>query len=214
MGFYLSKGAKLGRKRMDGTAPKLLLAVQGCTLYETKGVFPPQIAPGTDSLQHTVHLLLRHKNTSNVKNMKLEWSFPHFCVPQPSSPNSMLSTPSEVLLDTLAWLSHPQDEWQFSQSVPFFAAHPPKKPDSLHSMNASVTHKGLRSQGPVCSCSILTCILIALQPPDNFSTVFQALLCLDSSSHAAYSAGPRGCPLALQSCQRQRCRASAGIPSG
>lgn len=79
-----------------------------CTLYETallllaKGVFPPQIAPGTDSLQHTVHLLLRHKNTSNNKNMKLAWSFPHFCVPQPPSPNSMLSTPSEVLLDTLA----------------------------------------------------------------------------------------------------------------
>lgn len=74
---------------MDGTAPKLLLAVQGCALYATalsllaKGVFPPQIVPGTDSLQHTVHLLLRHKNTSNVKNMKLAWSFPHFCGPQP-----------------------------------------------------------------------------------------------------------------------------------
>lgn len=108
IGFYLFKGAKLGGKHMDGTAPKLLLAVQGCTLFETallllaKGVFSPQIAPGTDSLQHTVHLLLRHKNTSNIKNMKFAWSFPHFCVPQAPSPNSMLSTPSEVLLDTLA----------------------------------------------------------------------------------------------------------------
>lgn len=81
-------------------------------------------------------------------------------------------------------------------------------------MNASATHKGLKTQCPVCSCSILTCTLIASQPPDNFSTVSQALLCLDSPSHGAYSAGPRGCPLALQSYQRQRCRASAGILSG
>lgn len=74
---------------MDGTASNLLLAVQGCTLYEislfllAKGIFPPQKAPGTDSLQHTVHLLLRHKNTSNVKNMKLAWSFPISVPPAP-----------------------------------------------------------------------------------------------------------------------------------
>lgn len=99
IGFYLSKGAKFGGKHMDGTASNLLLVVQGCALYEislfllAKGIFPPQKAPGTDSLQHTVHLLLRHKNTSNVKNMKLAWSFP---ISVPSAPPSIAFHP-EVL---------------------------------------------------------------------------------------------------------------------
>lgn len=93
---------------MDGTASNLLLAVQGCTLYETslfllaKGIFPPQKAPGTDSLEHTVHLLLRHKNTSNVKNMKLAWSFP---ISVPPAPPPIAFHP-EVLPATPASLSH------------------------------------------------------------------------------------------------------------
>lgn len=131
IGFYLSKGAKFGGKHMDGTASNLLLAVQGCTLYETslfllaKGIFPPQKAPGTDSLEHTVHLLLRHKNTSNVKNMKLAWSFP---ISVPPAPPPIAFHP-EVLPATPASLSH-SSRWM-AVLCPLLCCPPPTEKQTL-----------------------------------------------------------------------------------